>query len=242
MNESIKKKFFDLGPKASAILLKDKLQSHERNVKIKISAQGLKELYNTCLKVAKDGNIIWILHPPKTGGTSINNFFKKNHLDFTYVEYAVHTPFSSKKDMDLQLNCRRLIKIIPLRCPVSHTKSMYSFSKKGGGGMWKVGDSSFSEWIREGSIDNFFIKWMGGDFDKAIETLSEFDAVLDTSNLDSGMSKVIDLLGEDINFNNNHVNKSDSGFEVSQEDIDYIKEVKAEDYKLIKRFGVSEKY
>ena len=73
--------------------------------------------------------------------------------------------------------------------------------------------------------NNYFINWISeGDVDKSFQILESFDFVLDTSKLNEGMNLLLKTIGQAPNFNLK-LNQSSSSFEISEEDINYIKKI-----------------
>lgn len=209
-------------------------------------------------------NILWFLHALKTGGTSIrvhlrNDPERDDNLINTELFVESHTPFTEEKKSELKSKCNRLIIFTNLRCPVAHTRSIYLWSRKNGeiarakGKMKpyifpKTEHLSFSDWIRaEERLPNFFVNWYSGrgvkgDLEGVLKYLNTFDYVLDTSFLNKEMSNMLNEIGEkNFTFDLN-VNKSVQDLSISPEDIAYIKDVRSQDYRLIRNFGITEIY
>lgn len=204
------------------------------------------------------------IHIPKTGGVSLNTYAKNVGLDW-YIDPTkknndgrplYHETFSEK--LVEKLNPDFLL--TSLRCPIEQTKSMWSYLKivrEGKPGFVKM--QPFSEWLRNpydgiygyqwGNLSpNNYVCFFGngnpdievgpyvdGNFDVAVENLKRFQ-IFDFNHLTKQFNDFI------FKFSNKEfdlkLNKSESNFEISKDDVSYIKKIREQDIELCKMFNI----
>ena len=206
-----------------------------------VSYGDLAKLYN--LFETKNEKLIWYLHPYKTGGTSIFEFFKSKNYKNLHLEYDGHNKFSFEKERELSLSYSNLYKLISLRCPINHTKSMYSYCVRTGGTQWGTSGKSFSKWIRDTDYcKDFYIDWLSdNDLEKAFRVMNKFDYIVDTGELNKQMTDFLTDIGINDSFKLK-VNTSNSNFYVSAGDIKVIKEKRKNDFILTNHFNIKSIY
>jgi len=168
------------------------------------------------------------IHVHKTGGTSLIVYAGKHNIDWFS---GGHEPFIERSIP------KSSIVITALRCPIKRIISTYA----GGGG----GGQTFSDWIRDGLITHSqscaatYVHFFGtgpNDFDGAVSNIKSINHVLDTSHLTQQFNEKIaaryKLPPFDI-----HANKSFT-FDISKDDIDYIKKYREMDFEICKIFGI----
>jgi len=84
-----------------------------------------------------------------------------------------------------------------LRDPIKHTQSLYSYMKHSRGHpKYALGQRPFDEWARNLNEFPYYVKFFGeGDTDAALEVLSQFDTILDTSSLSADIREMLVSLG-----------------------------------------------
>jgi hypothetical protein len=192
------------------------------------------------------------LHLPKTGGTSLSSYFKKNGIPCG-GGFGKHSPFlkhSIPKDS---------VVITILRCPIKHAVSFYACNlrpnfgpknPKPGTPKWLAQKHTFSEWIRippkqfppcpAGPLGwGSYVAFFGNgpnDLEGAIANLKSIDHVLDTSHLPKQFNNRVAAKYGIPPFKI-HENRSPS-IEISQDDIEYIKKQKEDDLEICRMFGI----
>jgi len=190
---------------------------------------------------------------PKTGGTSVLSYLRKNKSNLLNSKpYSNrHVPYSLKQEESLSKS-GNVKKLTTLRDPVSHTKSLYShmnnvslkdvvdpfFRKR----CEEAQSMQFSKWIRHYDLEDFYLKfydpnckpeWEGGknpSLDNAVSSLKDF-TVMYTESLNDDFNSFLSSIGEKPNFDI-HINVS-KDVTITDEDVEYIKEVRKNDYILI---------
>jgi hypothetical protein len=211
-------------------------------------------------------NILWFIHPLKTGGTSIHSFFNNESMSNNDFYWKSHDRYSENVMIDLKSKYEKVITFTNLRCPVAHTRSIYIWSRNlakrkieriekfglnsNKKNLGRFSDSlymSFSEWIRhEKGIENFFTEWFSLKGKKSFEEvkleMDSYDYILDTHHLKSGVNSLISDIGESIVFSKHYGNNFSSYFDIKKEDVEYIKRKRILDYELIERFNIFKSY
>lgn len=205
----------------------------------------------------------YFVHIVKTGGSSFRDFFSQDiPISFYANDGSGHNSFSKETFNRLSNEYDKVITGICLRDPVKQMASFYSYIKLHPTSViYKtVGRKTFSEWIRSvPNFKNYYVRFLNFneyydpnsidnlegtkcDFKEAKELLNSIDYVMDTSFLSRDMSKLLKDNNIDIKFNI-HSNASESGrMNISSEDVKYIKDIRSEDYKLLKEFNIKLHY
>lgn len=190
------------------------------------------------------------IHIPKTGGVSLNTYAKNINLDW-HVDPTKKTPdgqqlyhetFSKKIVEKLKPD----FLLTSLRCPIEQTKSMWGYLKKSRAKI-SVKILPFSDWLRNPYDGMFGNQWgnlspnnyvcffgggnpdinvgpyVEGNFDVALENLRMFK-IFDFKHLTKQFNGFIfKFSNKEFNLN---LNRSESNFEISKDDMDYIKKNK----------------
>lgn len=181
---------------------------------------------------------------PKTGGTSISEYFKKNGIKCG-GGYGQHQPYlkhSIPQDA---------IIVTAIRCPVKRILSNYTSNLRPEYGpenpekdspKWMAMNHTFSEWLRlpKNPINwQSYVSWFGrgNDVGGAINNLSKIHYVLDTSHLSKQFNEqVVKKYG--LPKFDAHSNKSRHPIDISKDDINFIRQKAAGDFAICKRFNI----
>jgi len=195
--------------------------------------------------------ILYFVHVPRTGGTSVGCWIKNNE-NFK-VAYNAHSTY----DKELHDNLKKSEKTIAftnLRDPVDLAVSLYAYIKiaVNSPNHKEAETFNFSQWIVKAKRHkNYFTSFFNGHLyqpeeyinpsetqakelvESAYQTLKNFDYILDTSSLANDVNNM--CIKESINCKFDiHVNSYPKP-EVSKSDIEIIKEVCSLDYELLKK-------
>lgn len=185
--------------------------------------------------------ILWLVHVPRTGGTSMTRFFNKINDQVKFVRFG-HDKFSGHVLEQMEkANKRKVYTFTIIRDPVSHTRSLYSFLKQSGSHPKRhTAQKSFTEWIKTfDELPNYFCKFYDhkgqGDLERAKKVLGRMDFVIHTNDLGNGINRILASLGINTRFDGTHVSNF-SKPKMSEDQIRLIKNLRANDYELIKDY------
>lgn len=201
--------------------------------------------------------IIYFVHPLKTGGTSIRGFFNKHKIPY---ESPDHSPFIPERLERLQKAHDRVVLLTTLRDPVEQIMSLYSYGLAATTTKLHqtIKGVNFSKWIRTfPDIDSYFVRYFNSQrpfepngkdnltgvsdsVKDAQAILGKFDYVIDMSNLTVGVNKMMSDIGVKARFDL-HLNKSKKQ-PISDADVELIKKRRSKDYELIRKFNIKEKH
>jgi hypothetical protein len=198
---------------------------------------------------------------PRTGGTSVKRWTKNQH-NLKRIHYGSpkpwhHVPFKHPSIIEKELRPRgytgRISTMTLLRDPCAHTISLYakirnhkhayaSKFKRIGFAEWIQGD--FKKDVAEtpnpwGFSMVRFYDPETGDLEKAIRNIEAVDFVGFTERLNVDMNKFLVKIGLSITFSGNRLNISRKGgpcMQFSEEEVEIIKRVRADDYRLVNYF------
>jgi len=186
-------------------------------------------------------NFIWFVHVPRTGGTSIINSRHMFKLT-TILTGSPHMPYTTQQHMQFKEKFGEVKTLTVLRDPVQHSMSYYSYivAHPSHFGHRLAINNSFSDWLKKcKELPNYFVKFFStwdnpsaGNLPEALEKISKFDYILDTANLTAQFNHVLAENNEPHRFSL-HIN-GNKKFEISKDDVAYIKQIRSQDYKFIK--------
>ncbi len=207
---------------------------------------------------------LYFIHIVKTGGSSLRGFFRHNNisLDFNTGDNFGHDSYSEETVKILKERYRCVSTAICLRDPVSQLASFYSYIQLNPTTeIYKtIGTKSFSEWIRSvPNFNNYYVRFLNYkgcynpnlinnldntpcNYDNAVSILNSIDYVIDTSLLSRSFNRLLYEHYIDIEFNHNDNPSKSDEIMISDEDIRYIKEIRAMDYDLLRQFNIRIQY
>lgn len=186
----------------------------------------------------------YLIHCPKTGGSSLKYYFKKHRIYLGGGKGFGHQPFEDLKIPETAIT------IAPLRCPIQHTISLYRYH---GGHKkhemytpeWWCYNQSFSDWIRNPKglrgqpvYHSFFGPQDFYDYEKTLQNLRSITYILDTKHLTEQFNRLVAQPRHFPPFKA-HVNKTE-GPEVNliKDDVEYLRELRRKDFEICKEFNI----
>lgn len=174
---------------------------------------------------------IYFIHMPRTGGTSVIEYFKENESLLDAHHYG-HNKYDHNKRIELEKEAGKnnFICFTILRDPVDQLISKYSFMKHNNHLLHDIAaNNSFSNWLRitEERMTNLYSGW----FENSLPLIGN---VLNTNHLTKEFNELISK------FNlpefNIHINNFPKVI-ASEDDIAFIKKIRSKDYELLKNIG-----
>jgi len=184
--------------------------------------------------------LLWFIHVPRTGGTSISRYLKKCKYK-SY--YDGHSRFSCEKEKELKSTTKKLVTFTVLRDPVKHCVSLYSYIKKHKHHKHHklAANNSFYDWLDKFyEVPNYYTRFFSDfkDIDKnlALQRLKHFDFILNTETLTIDFNSMLLQLGLKKDFNIN-INSSKTNLNITPKDVEHIKHIRKIDYELLRNIN-----
>lgn len=181
-------------------------------------------------------------HMPKTGGTSLRNFFKRKKVR---TIHRGHKQYCSKERLskiyisDDPLNG---YSIVFLRDPVKHTESLYTYIKATKAHRFHqlANTVSFEQFIvKFPLLPDYFCRYlscydtkMAADVDEALQNIQEIDFIGFTETLSKDISTILKNLGYDFSYDGTHRLKSKKRVVATPKEEELIRKIRKNDYMI----------
>lgn len=194
---------------------------------------------------------------PRTGGTSIKHWFKKQQL-IRRIYYGDkkgwhHVPFKPREEVSQLAPSGLRDKVFTftiLRDPIEHTASLYAKIRNHKHGYKpRLTDVTFTEWIeelfegdRKTSPDPWgfsFVRFYDPKthkLEQAIKNIESMNFVGFTERLNLDMELMLKLANAKEKFDNRRANNARRDFKISSVDRMHIKRIRFDDYQLVNYF------
>ena len=186
-----------------------------------------------------DKIFIWLIHCPRTGGTSIKDYCldldKKGMARF---ERTAHRRYSDAEKAKMIKKYGKIVSITTVRDPITHSESLFSYIRSDRSNKeFRLAKSGFVQWISKPSNHNYLMRFWGGSLDEAERNLKQIDHVLQMESLKRSFNRILASIGLPKSFNLFRHKGDVTKYTLNEKEKDLVRKFREKDYELLERLG-----